>query len=410
MSPATRAALGVPALPPQQGLAGAPFRVLSHNLAGGTLYIPELIKRFKPDVLCLQEVKMDTKQLSDIVKRLNYKCESNTCPINPLKPGTALVWKSDLLVAAQTVEPRRVQILQGQGIAIMNVYAPSGSGNKEEREGLFSGEVALALRGLGAGVQVVAAGDWNCVLAPLDVEKDFRLKFSHALSNLVGSFHLKDAYRSKHPREKEFTFQRASVSSSRLDRLYVSQGLLQSVQDVWHTPGLSDHWVVLADFLLPNQKGPAGGESRRESNVWKLNTSILGDEAFLTLVKKLWGLLEEEKAGYDSVTDWWDKAAKPALREMCQAYSKQAAADRKEIKGLLYGQLQEALGQQDWGLVAMVKEQLRQLLLYEQEGVIIRSRYQQEVEEEQAGLFFVGRELKNSSKNSLSSLKVPAEE
>ena len=61
------------------------------------------------------------------------------------------------------------------------------------------------------------------------------------------------------------------------------------------------------------------------------------------------------------------------------------------------------------GLVAMLKEKLRQLLQYEQNGIIIRSRYQQEAEEERAGLFHAGKEIRNGVKTGIEKLKVKVE-
>ena len=112
--------------------------------------------------------------------------------MSPQKPGTALVWREDLPIQfTREVVPRRVQVLRLDGVAVVNVYAPSGSSCKEEREELFSGELALALRGLGREIDVIAAGDWNCVLRPRDVERDFQSKFSLALSGLVKGFKFK---------------------------------------------------------------------------------------------------------------------------------------------------------------------------------------------------------------------------
>ena len=86
-------------------------------------------------------------------------------------------------------------------------------------------------------------------------------------------------------------------------------------------------------------------------------------------------------------------------------FSQRAAADRKEMKELVYEELDAALKLQNWSLVAQVKEHLRQLKQYEQQGIIIRSRQQQVGEEEQAGLYYIGKEIQNSNKNQISKLK-----
>ena len=131
----------------------------------------------------------------------------------------------------------------------------------------------------------------------------------------------------------------------------------------------------------------------------KLFHPTLQDEVLLALVKEMWNDIREEQGAYEDLSDWWEEEAKPALRGLCMVFSRRAAAERKEMKELVYGQLEAALKSQKWGLVAQLKEQLRQMLMYDQQGIIIRSRHQQAEEEEQAGLYYIGKEIKNAHKN-----------
>ena len=221
---------------------GAPLIIVSHNTAGGTLVVSEIIRTYKPHILCLQEVKVETKELNALVNRQHYNAESNLDPTDITKPGTAIVWRNNIVLdeAPITVEPRRIQVIQLAGLSVFNVYAPSGSGHRAEREHLFSGELARNLR-MKAGEQVVIMGDWNCVLSPEDVERDFQIKNSPALEQIVQDNRLSDAFKHLHPSKTEFTFHRASVSRSRLDRLYLSYPLRPTIASVTHEPGLGDH-------------------------------------------------------------------------------------------------------------------------------------------------------------------------
>ena len=106
------------------------------------------------------------------------------------------------------------------------------------------------------------------------------------------------------------------------------------------------------------------------------------------------------------MVDWWEYRARPAMRELCQAYSRKAARARRGRKEWLYLRLQDALEEADWKEVAMVREELRQMLMYEEKGLIIRSRYQQEAEEERASLYHVAKEIGSTGKGGLTKLKV----
>ena len=138
---------------PGPGGSNPPFKAVSHNVGGSSrLKVIDLLERFKPHVLCLQENVLKTTELRDMVKRQGYEAESNFDESG--KPGTAMIWKASLQIQAppQPIEARTLQILRirdggvGGNLIVLNVYAPSGSAGKEEREELFKGPLARTLR------------------------------------------------------------------------------------------------------------------------------------------------------------------------------------------------------------------------------------------------------------------------
>ena len=208
--------------------------IISHNIAGGTLVICELLKRFKPIVLLLQEVTISSKELNKLVNRLNYVGETNIDPEFPNQRGTAIVWRKcqQVVNPPRVVVPRRLQVLtlgrggQGRGLTIVNIYCPTGSAGKEEREALISGPLTTTLRGLGAGANFIVCGDWNSVVSEIDVQKNFPNKKSESTARLVQYLGLQDVFRHFSPQALVFTFYRASVSTvndSDLDSLRSGQ-------------------------------------------------------------------------------------------------------------------------------------------------------------------------------------------
>ena len=400
--------------------------IISHNIAGGTLVICELINRFKPAVLALQEVTIKTKELNSIVSRLNYIGESNVDPEFPNQRGTALVWRKELVVVGfpRVVVTRRLQLVtlgqaggQGEALTVVNYYAPTGTAGRVEREELVSGPLTLTLRQLGAGSKFVVTADWNSVTQEMDVEKNFAAKRSEATSRLEQDFTLTDVYRKINPNTLSFTFYRQSVTRSRLDRGYLSPSLAPFLQGATHEPSLGDHAVLKIDLEVEAWPGQVdsggeggglglGGAPRDTPVLWILNNSILEDTQFRELVAKLWQKLREEQAGYEDIVDWWEEEARPTLRKFCQHYSKMRARARRGRKDWAYLELRGALEEGDWAKVARLREELRVILMFEEQGLKLRSRCKQEIEEERASLYHVGREISSSGRGSITKLKI----
>jgi hypothetical protein len=296
---------------------------------------------------------------------------------------------------------------------VINYYAPTGSAGKLEREELVSGPLALTLRGLGARSNFLVVGDWNSVTQERDVEMNSAKKRSEATRRLEQDFDLTDVYRHFYPLAASFTFYRASVTSSRLDRGYASPNMVPFLEATTREPSLGDHAVLkvgLREAVMPGtgqeRWGAGRGAGVGTADLWILNNSILEEEQFREMFDKLWSCLREEQAGYDDIVDWWEEMARPAVREFCKRYSKTRARERRGRKNWVYLLLGDALEERDWARVAGLREEIRTLLLYEETGVKLRSRCKQEAEEERASLFHIGREISSAGRGGITKLKV----
>ena len=89
---------------------------------------------------------------------------------NIFKPGTAILWRSSLpIIDVVNLHRCRAQVAFFMEYAFLNVYAPSGSNNRNERAIFFSRELFRSIN-LYPGFTWIMGGDFNCVLSPLDVE------------------------------------------------------------------------------------------------------------------------------------------------------------------------------------------------------------------------------------------------
>ena len=381
----------------------AVFKLMSRNIASSQRLerIVDYLKSDKPDLLLLQEVTLTTSQLQEAVKPLQYDCESNVDPVNPNSPGTAAVWKVDLPVTqVTTIVTCQLQTVTIGRQLFFNIYAPSGSENRQERAHLFSREMFPHLLQHQGGLLPVLAGDWNCLTSSTDTTKNFKEKYCLDLHALIKSLRYQDAFRVLHPNKVEFTFHRASCAPSRLDRVYLPPHLATKALSVSHHPGLSDHWAVLVKLELEVDRLEL--QPRPPRSHWKLNTSILQHDSFLPQFSMLFSQLREEIPEFEDEADWWDDYAKPACISFCQSFSKSLAKQRKTYKTFLLSLLRVATTRENWELVSQTKEKLSAVVKHEAFGLIIRSRDSQNAEEEAASLYHLNK-VKN---NNLEKLKV----
>ena len=215
---------------------------MSSTLAG----LSTLITTQNLDVVFLQEVKSSGEQIELLLGRLGFKAAVNIDQECPTTPGTAIVWRASLPVTDVSILVScRAQVARLGHYMLLNIYAPSGSDRKYERNSFFGQEIFNSLQ-LGNKDMWVLGGDFNSVLSAQDVEGGVGVnqKLCPALKDLVRTFNLCDVFRYTFPRCEEYTFFRAGSAASRLDRFYISSSLKNNLQGAEHIASLSDHCAV----------------------------------------------------------------------------------------------------------------------------------------------------------------------
>ena len=384
----------------------AALKMMSLN-TGNTLVLGGLLSIIRlenPDIIFLQEITVTSGQLKLFVAKYGYSAEANTDLLDITSLGTGLIWKTHLPVTDITsVVHCRVQSAKLGPYNLINIYAPSGSKNRQARRDLF-GQDIFRLVSSSSSLPVLA-GDFNCILSAQDTEENFNAKKCPALSDLVSGFNFSDAFRILHPNVKEFTFHRPKSAASRLDRFYLPQFLVPHLRHVSHHASLVDHHYVVAEFEFPNLEVLVPPPTS-EKLYWKLNTSILQDEDFLENFQDFYRKIQSEIVSYNDIADWWDLLAKPAIREFCMGVSKRLAFVRKNTRQFLFAYLSKVIRKGNWKEVARIRKKIKSMLEKESMGFVIRSRFQENLESEKSSLFHLNRENKNFHKSSMKSLKI----
>ena len=329
---------------------------LNVGMSGTLAGLSAIIQAVDLDIIFLQEVRISAEQIENLLR--GFKAAVNIDQNQLSKPGTAIVWKQDLPITdVCPLVMCRAQLATLGPYKLLNLYAPSGSDKKHDRSVFFGQDVFQALQ-LDIQANWIMGGDYNCVLKSIDIEGGigFDQKKCPALGDLVLAVGLVDSFRAKFPTKKEFTFFRASCAPSRLDRFYTSAGLMKEVHSVNHVASLSDHCGIKLRISLCVDKNVLPTSVR--GTYWKLNSLILDDKEFLPSFTLFWDRILKYRSEFLDIAEWWDKLAKPEIRDFCIGFSKQRKLRRDHTKRFLLSYLKIALEKKDWSEVGRVKCEL----------------------------------------------------
>ena len=168
--------------------------------------------------------------------------------------GTAILCTSSVfrINNAEYFDEGRSIFLQFQineiNYTIVNVYAPT---IPTQRHHYFN-ELFTHLESTRNCQNFIIAGDFNITLEEIDIigERGNQRIGRSELKNLVDTFTLNDAFRIKHPFQREITFENKTHNrSARLDRIYCSNNIpIVNAFHIASTLDFTDHKGVLAHF------------------------------------------------------------------------------------------------------------------------------------------------------------------
>jgi exonuclease III len=239
--------------------------------------LPVIIRDTRPHLIFLQEVPSHiTLSFHGYRSWISSQPQpSRTIAILSRLPGTAV---ADL-------HPGSAQSVTIGALSFIHLHAPSGFIAEAERSLFFT-----SLRPhLSTAVPPVLVGDFNCVLAPLDVDRPLhRHRISATLQSLINDFSYTDSFRTLHPTASVYSYRRRGHPAARLDFALVPPLLESRPRVAKYFATTSDHYAYLlrletAGLAIPTLAPPASG-----SLYWKLNSSVLSDPSFLPAFQEMW--------------------------------------------------------------------------------------------------------------------------
>ena len=385
-------------------LTTATINICGLNERNKQMQVKMLVDQYRIDVLYIQEHNI--RDLSR-VKYLEDYFEIIMNMPTIFKGGTCfLLNKKSNISVLYTEKDDNGSILfakvryNGTDLSLLNIYAPSGSGKKRERENLFSDEILYYLRNNSSNL--ILAGDYNCVISGRDVSTGNEKNVSQALKSLVRQIGLKDAWFSKNNIPEYTYFQRNYAS--RIDRVYVTD-LYNNIKECKNIPlSITDHNMVLTSFLIDNRCKVGRG-------YWMLNISLLERDDFMERFQNLWTILKREKINYPNVMHWWESNVKPKIKKFFIKLSRQVSEEKYGLIGLLQSRLEtltskDTRSSSDFDEMKLIKNRIKSIKDEICEGIKIRLRTEERLNGERISAHLLAKEKSKGKRNTIRELRV----
>jgi exonuclease III len=301
-----------------------------HTLAIGTLNIngisnatktkmlDNFLQTYAIDFLCLQKVKSSAiDQFRNYVVCLNIGNEGR---------GTAITHK-DIYSFIDVEKLSTGRGIKGtfHGLTIVNIYAPSGSNKRGEREEFYNTEVPRLITR--PGNNIILAGYFNCVLNPSDTTGT--LNTSRALQTLIHGIDLHDIWDRKNT-SPAYTHYHAN-GAARLDRIYMTRSSMGNIKkSVIYATAFTDHLAVLLYIEL------SPTNALRSRGYWKIKNALLCDAGVEDKFKRNWAEWKRRANKYPSLTHWWVCAVKRKVGKLLQWLGAERKRDQNLMENFYY--------------------------------------------------------------------------
>ena len=301
-------------------------------------------------------------------------------------------------------------VIQDKTYVLINIDAP----NKDKDlinffKNLFA---ILQKENLESEENIIIGGDFNCPLNPALDKKGGVLLQRKSVTNCIeclqSQLDLVDIWRIKNPDTKSFTWsQKSPRVFCRLDYYLISNNLFDMVRSTEIIPAIrTDHDAILLEIgkLENGQKGPG---------YWKLNCSLLADDAYVNSVTELLPLWaaegRKELTNHRSVWDW----IKYNIRAHAINFSKRKSKERNKKEKTLQEELSKAkeeleLTLSDLNALRYLVAQEKLETFYEEKtkGIIIRARVRWHEYGEKSTKYFLNLEKRNHVKKHIRKLVI----
>jgi len=353
----------------------------------------------KADVACLVDTHLDPETEHKIEKLWDGRCYFSHGGDHTA--GIAILTRESKVYPFVPDPEGRYGILRlntpNRKLVICAIYAPAKG--PKFRSSFFSNLRSTLIGEVDQDEELVFIGDFNCVESTV-LDRSSPRKRDPSVTDLcyiTEHFDIADTFRSKFPEAREFTFCSSLGHTSRLDRCYASNSLLDYLVQVEHPPNaFSDHSTVQVsfDFL----------EVPRGRNSANLPSSLLESEAYLAGIRRLWKGWQSRKSNFTSVLDWWDKGKEEIKTFSLSFVARQRKFDSKHERSITK-RLHNAFNGGKTGLVRHFSAKLREIQNRRAQGHFAYRREKWVEEGEKCTAYFLKQHKKQVCQDTVKRIK-----
>jgi endonuclease/exonuclease/phosphatase family metal-dependent hydrolase len=254
--------------------------------------LEKYIRLHELDIILLQEV---TQQFT--TPFYGYDIYYN---IGTTLRGTAFITRNTMRITNLSRLPSgRAMAAHFGEIYLVNIYAPSGTAKRKEREHFFNNELPYILNMASTGI--LLGGDFNCVLDARD--STGYGSFSRSLNTLITGYSLRDAWQNR-PGNNSYTHFTIH-GATRLDRFYLTEGLLRRKTGITTAKAaFTDRFAVTLCLSM--------GEPllRQGRGFWKLRSETFTAQHVIEDLKQQWTQWKKQQHLYPNINLWWTRHCK----------------------------------------------------------------------------------------------------
>ena len=288
---------------------------------------------------------------------------------------------------------------------IVCLYAPN---RNPARDDFFS----FCESSVDPSVPTLLCGDFNAVFdRSLDRRGsnifDTARESCEALFALFRECCVVDVWRALHPNQRSFSWTKSDGSfASRKNLVGCPYSWLHHVQscDLLPCP-FSDHSAVILNSVIPEPLPRGPGR-------WKLNCSVLSDEALRLAISDFWASWSACKNAFVSLQRWWD-LGKEKIKGIIIRHCALKASDGSKHRSLLINLASHLKSKIDMGQTSLldvfeaVQARVAAIDTVAARGAQVRSRIRWAEEGESSSRYFLRLERKRGTENWIPAMKNP---